>query len=75
MQYNSTSNNMIEKHKNKGCKRASFSKIEKDTGAEERGGDEEEEEEDEEEEEEECIQEREKVKTDSGFVLILSDMF
>lgn len=37
MQYNSTSNNMIEKHKNKGCKRASFSKIEKDTGAEERG--------------------------------------
>lgn len=31
--------------------------------------------EEEEEEEEECIQEREKVKTDSGFVLILSDMF
>jgi len=30
MHYNSTSNNMIEKHKNKGCKKASSSKIEKE---------------------------------------------
>lgn len=63
MHYNlqTTSNNMIEKHKNKRCKKASSSKIE--NRREERN--------------ERGMQtgKRERVNFDSGFVLLLSDMF